>query len=137
MDLETQQSYDTTYRVYYYDRRDAEGNLRDLHLVKAIEVTTVLHHDIVIAPKVEEKEQAAIPTFVESEFFSVYKWKICGKSTFSFNDQYLLLSVINGEGTLIHNGEKYPLNKGTHFIVPVGFGEFELEGQCELIVSHT
>ena len=30
--LETQQNSDTTYRVYDYDRRDAEGNLRDLHL---------------------------------------------------------------------------------------------------------
>jgi mannose-6-phosphate isomerase len=36
--------------VYDYDRRDAEGNLRELHLEKAIEVTTVLHHDAVSSP---------------------------------------------------------------------------------------
>lgn len=135
--LETQQSSDTTYRVYDYDRRDAEGNLRDLHLDKAIEVTTVPHQNAITTPKVEGLGNAKITTFVKSEFFSVYKWEITGQTTISFNDKYLLISVIKGEGTLIHNGERYPLNKGAHFIVPVGFGEIELEGQCELIVSHT
>ena len=30
--LETQQSSDTTYRVYDFDRKDDQGNLRELHL---------------------------------------------------------------------------------------------------------
>lgn len=135
--LETQQSSDTTYRVYDYDRRDAEGNLRDLHLEKAIEVTTVPHQDAVSSPRVDERANVTITTFVESEFFSVYKWDLHGKASFSFNEQYLLLSVIKGDGILISNDERYELKKGTHLIIPVGFGEFELDGNCELIVSHT
>lgn len=134
--LETQQSSDTTYRVYDYDRRDPEGNLRELHLEKAIDVTTVPHHDSEVKYKVQKHENTTITTFVESEFFTVYKWDVNGKSIFSFNDQYLLLSVINGDGSLIHDDEKYSLNKGTHFIIPVGFGQFEIDGDCELIVSH-
>lgn len=134
--LETQQSSDTTYRVYDYDRRDADGNLRELHLEKAIDVTTVPHQDTDVTPKVEKQENVTITTFVESEFFSVYKWDVSGNASFSYNDKYLLLSVINGEGTLAHNGEKYALNKGTHLIIPVGLGEFEINGNCELIVSH-
>ncbi|WP_096190927.1 mannose-6-phosphate isomerase, class I [Neobacillus soli] len=135
--LETQQSSDTTYRVYDYDRRDAEGNLRDLHLEKAMEVTTVPHKVTVSTPVVKEQGNARITTFVESEFFSVYKWDVSGKSAFSFNNHYLLLSVIKGEGLLFHAGEHYELKKGTHLILPVGFGEFEVDGDCELIVSHT
>ncbi|MEH7097834.1 mannose-6-phosphate isomerase, class I [Neobacillus vireti] len=135
--LETQQSSDTTYRVYDYDRRDVEGNLRELHLEKAIEVTTVPHHDAVSMKTVQEKDATSITTFVESEFFSVYKWQVGGRSSFSFNDQYLLFSVIKGEGTLSHHEKQYELRKGTHFILPVGFGEFEVDGNCEMIVSHT
>ncbi|NRD76776.1 mannose-6-phosphate isomerase, class I [Bacillus sp. BRMEA1] len=135
--LETQQSSDTTYRVYDYDRRDAEGNLRELHLEKAIEVTTVPHQDAVSTPQIEEKDQATITTFVESEFFSVYKWEIQGKEAFSFTDRFLLASVIKGEGTLVHDGEQYELKKGSHFLLPVGVGEFEFAGNMELIVSHT
>lgn len=135
--LETQQSSDTTYRVYDYDRRDDDGNLRELHLEKAIDVTNVPHHDSGIQPSVEKKEGVSITTFVESEFFSVCKWDIDGNPTFSFNDKYLLLSVINGEATLSKNGEPYPLKKGIHLILPVNFGPFTIEGQCQLIVAHT
>jgi mannose-6-phosphate isomerase len=135
--LETQQSSDTTYRVYDYDRRDAEGILRELHLEKAIDVTTVPHHETGVTPKVEERDQATITTFVKSEFFSVYKWAVDGKATFSSDDRYLLVSVIKGDGALVHAGERYSLKKGMHFILPVGFGEFELDGNAEFIVSHT
>jgi len=134
--LETQQSSDTTYRVYDYDRRDADGNLRELHLEKAIEVTTVPHQDMGSERVVQEKDCTRITTFIESAFFSVYKWQVGGRSSFSFNDQYLLFSVINGEGTLFHNEMTYGLKKGSHFIIPVGFGEFEMDGDCEMIVSH-
>ncbi|PLS03335.1 mannose-6-phosphate isomerase, class I [Neobacillus cucumis] len=135
--LETQQSSDTTYRVYDYDRRDSDGNLRELHLEKAMEVTTVPHQDAVSERVVRENDKTRMTTYVESAFFSVYKWEVAGKSSFSFNDQYLLFSVIHGEGSLIHNGRRYDLKKGSHFILPVGFGEFEVDGNCEMIVSHT
>ena len=134
--LETQQSSDTTYRVYDYGRRDADGNLRDLHLEKAIDVTTVPHEGYVTVPKTESNGDTTVTTYVESDFFSVYKWDVNGTTTFHFNDDYLLVSVIKGEGKLIHQGENYSLHKGSHFIIPVGFGEFELTGDCQLIVSH-
>lgn len=135
--LETQQSSDTTYRVYDYDRRDDQGYLRELHLDKAVDVTTVPHQVAGSKSSVQSKENVTITTFVESGFFSVYKWDITGSAAFSYSEQYLLLSVIKGEGLLIHNGETYSLNKGTHFIIPVGLGEFVIDGECQLIVSRT
>ena len=39
--LETQQSSDTTYRVYDFDRKDDAGNLRELHLEKSIDVLNI------------------------------------------------------------------------------------------------
>jgi mannose-6-phosphate isomerase len=135
--LETQQSSDTTYRVYDYDRRDAEGKLRDLHLEKAIDVTTVPHQDYHVSPKVQKREGVNVITFVDEEFFTVYKWEINGKANFSFDDQYLLLSVLKGKGKVAHNGEQYKLEKGNHLIIPYGFGDFAIEGNCDVIVSHT
>jgi mannose-6-phosphate isomerase len=135
--LETQQSSDTTYRVYDYDRRDAEGNLRELHLEKAIDVTVVPHQDSNVTPKLEKREGVTVTTFVDSEFFTVYKWEINGKADFRFADHYLLLSVIDGEGTMIYNGERFPLAKGRHLITPAGFGSFEIVGNCSVIASHT
>ena len=98
---------------------------------------TVPHQDARLVPKIEELENVTITTFVESDYFTVYKWEVSGIAAFSFNDQYLLLSVIKGEGTLLHNGQRYGFEKGAHLIIPEGFGEFEVEGNYELIISHT
>lgn len=136
--LETQQSSDTTYRLYDYDRLDDQGNPRELHLDKSIAVTTVPHTSVKTDVKVETHENAQIITFIKSSFFSVYKWIVTGKMSFSINEKYLLCSVLNGTGTLREgNGDLYSLNKGDHFIIPVGFGSFILDGNIELIVSHS
>ncbi|WP_053367732.1 mannose-6-phosphate isomerase, class I [Bacillus sp. FJAT-27245] len=134
--LETQQSSDTTYRVYDYGRRDEAGNLRELHLDKAIHVTRVPHEDTTVAPRIEENGVYKITMFVECDFFTIYKWDVSGTAPFSLNGKYHLASVIEGDGALLKNGRNYPLKKGNHFILPAGFGEFEITGNCELIVSH-
>jgi mannose-6-phosphate isomerase len=135
--LETQQSSDTTYRVYDYDRKDDQGKTRELHLDKAIEVTTVPHSAEKTVPVTHVENGAIITTFVESSFFSVYKWEIEKSAAFTAKKDYLLCSVINGDGALLYNGETYPLTKGDHFLLPVEFGPYEIQGPIELIVSHS
>ncbi|MBB5325727.1 mannose-6-phosphate isomerase [Anoxybacillus tepidamans] len=134
--LETQQNSDTTYRVYDYDRIDANGKKRELHLDKAIDVTTVPHVDGMSQPVKEEKDGVTITTFVKGEFFSVYKWKIHKETSFTQDQLFLLCSVITGEGELIQHGERFLLQKGSHFIIPHQSGTFKIQGNCELIVSH-
>ena len=68
--LETQQSSDTTYRLYDYDRRDANGNLRELYLERAIDVTIVPHMETGFIPCISESDSVTITTFVKSGFFS-------------------------------------------------------------------
>ncbi|MGM9929471.1 MAG: mannose-6-phosphate isomerase, class I [Bacillus sp. (in: firmicutes)] len=134
--LETQQSSDTTYRLYDYNRLDANGKPRELHLQQSIDVATVPHQAQMVEPIVEQKEDLTITKFVESEFFSEYKWDVNGSANLQA-DQYLLCSVIDGEGIMIQGNREFSLKKGDDFILPAGFGEFELNGQVEMIVSHT
>ena len=134
--LETQQSSDTTYRVYDYDRTDQNGQKRELHIEKSIDVSTVPHKDAEVQITKTVKAGAELTTFVETEFFSVYKWDISDKTSFQQGHPFMLFSVINGEGALKMNEGKYPLVKGTHFILPSDTGNFVLEGNLSLIVSH-
>jgi mannose-6-phosphate isomerase len=134
--LETQQSSDTTYRVYDYDRRDAEGNTRELHIEKSIEVTTIPHRNAYVKPAVEKRDGVEVTKFVEAEYFSVYKWQVDGQASFVQDKPFQLASVLDGEGSLKVNREEYCLKKGDHFILPADIETFELEGRVELIVSH-
>ncbi|GAB1810761.1 mannose-6-phosphate isomerase, class I [Priestia megaterium] len=134
--LETQQSSDTTYRIYDYDRRDENEKKRELHLKKAIDVTTVPHIDVGNKPIVTKYQDLLVTTFVQSEFFSVHKWEIDGIASLTMDKPFMLCSVINGKGTLRGEEGDYSFDKGSHFILPAKTRNFELSGNCELIVSH-
>jgi mannose-6-phosphate isomerase len=134
--LETQQSSDTTYRVYDYERRDENGRKRELHLEKAIDVTTIPHIDVDNKFLISKYKDILITTFIENQFFSVHKWKIDGTASLTMDKPFMLCSVINGNGTLRSVEGDYFFNKGSHFILPAKTRNFEISGTCELIVSH-
>jgi mannose-6-phosphate isomerase len=134
--LETQQSSDTTYRVYDYDRRDKDGNLRELHLEKAMDVTTVPHVLGQIEPAVVKTAGATITTFVESEYFTVYKWDVHEQLELEQDKPFMLVSVIDGEGTIGTEEGDWSIRKGDHFILPYQLGTFQIKGNMQMIVSH-
>ncbi|MDU4697320.1 MAG: mannose-6-phosphate isomerase, class I [Paenibacillus sp.] len=135
--LETQQSSDTTYRVYDYDRRDKDGNSRELHLEKAIDVTTVPQSYVPVSYETTQQGGLTVTSFVSNSFFTVEKWNVSGAETeVAANEKYTIFSVLAGSGKLTAGGQSYDLAKGEHFILPVGFGPYSLSGDLEMIMSH-
>lgn len=130
--LETQQSSDTTYRIYDYDRKDDQGNKRQLHLKKALDVITVPSVDETPVPKILHYKDSLITRYVSNEYFTVEKWQISGEITLKSN-HFKLVSVIEGEGMI--NLEH--LKKGDHFVITGEVYELKLTGQMTLIVSWT
>lgn len=136
MILETQQSSDTTYRLYDYDRKDDEGNLRDLHIKESIDVTTVPHTDNVTDPALVQIKDSKLTELVKSEYFTVFDWDLDGSITFEQDSLYTLVSVIDGEGQLIIEDKTYDIQRGDHFILPYEIKEWTFEGKIHLIASH-
>ncbi len=135
--LETQQNSDTTYRVYDYDRTDDNGNKRELHITKSIEVSTIPHQASEVETEVTQTEDLTITTFVRDRYFTVQKWSLSGKTTLQQDQPFQLVSVLDGDGALtISNSGTYDFKKGDHFLLPANLGEFSLEGNCECIVSY-
>jgi mannose-6-phosphate isomerase len=134
--LETQQSSDITYRVYDYDRTDAAGNKRELHLERSIQVTTVPHQDA----EVEQAEKTigglTEKKLVEEPYFTVYHWQLNGEASRELAVDFLQVSVLDGTAEITIEGQVHPLEKGTHFVLPHGIGEYSIKGQAEFIVSH-
>ena len=135
MVLETQQSSDTTYRVYDFDRKDDQGNLRELHLEKSIDVLNIGEpaNSRPVTTKVDDLKSTLL---VASDFFAVYKWEISGKADFEKTADYSLFSVLDGQGSLLVDGQEYPIAKGSHFILPSDVQDWKIKGELELIVSH-
>ncbi|MEQ6206426.1 mannose-6-phosphate isomerase, class I [Enterococcus mundtii] len=135
MILETQQSSDTTYRVYDYDRKDDQGNTRELHIQQSVDVTTVPAK----APELQIKEirqgNSSIVTYVETEFFNVYEWDIKGITSFKKQAPYTLMTVIDGAGELVIGNQTYSLEKGTSAILPSDITEWKVQGELSIIAS--
>lgn len=131
MILETQQNSDITYRVYDYGRL-TDGKPRALHVEQSIDVITVP------AASTEEsvKDALHLPKnqmneLISCDYYTVWKLEVEGSFSFEQSCPFLIMSVIEGEGTV--NGRK--LQKGDHFILPDGFGSVELQGKIQLIAS--
>lgn len=137
MVLETQQSSDTTYRLYDYNRKDDTGKLRDLHTEKSIEVATIPHENHQRIANKKEVKNGLIEKLISTKFFTVYKWNIEGLVDFKRDALYTLVSVIKGKGYLIVDDHEYQIKKGDHFILPNSHKKWQLNGYMELIASHT
>lgn len=136
MILETQQSSDTTYRLYDYDRRDDKGHLRDLHIEESIAVATVPSQDYLSEAKIEKLVHGQITRLVSTNFFTVEKWQIDGAVHFKRDPLYQLVSVIGGQGEIIIDDHSYPIKKANHFILPHSIKEWTIDGQLEIIASQ-
>jgi len=133
---ETQQSSDTTYRIYDYDRIDADGKKRELHLDKALDVITVPHTKEETGQVSRSIPGATITQFVRCPYFSVEKWEIEGEASFSPHSPFTMASVIKGSGTLSHASALYPLRAGDHFILPKTLDSFTLNGCMVVMIAQ-
>lgn len=129
--LETQQNSDITYRLFDYNRLQ-NGNPRELHLEKSIDVIQCPHHDIINNNKIVHYENATTERLIQCEYYTVYKVHIHGSQEFLKDQPFLILSVIEGEGTV----NSLPIKKGDHFIIPASYTEYTLSGDMMLITSH-
>lgn len=138
MVLETQQSSDTTYRLYDFDRIDqTTGKKRELHLEDSINVTNVPHVDPKLEIKTSKQGAKKVTCFVKTDFFAVYKWELTGSATFEREKApYTLVSVLEGDGQLEVSGRTYELKRGMHFILPNDVTSWTLAGNMMLIASE-
>ena len=83
--METQQSSDTTYRIYDYDRKDKNGHTRELHLNQSKDVI-----DITTEPNTTPKTEMINGNhtqFVANHFF-IEEWSI--KDILDFQNHTLI-----------------------------------------------
>ncbi|GAA0304189.1 mannose-6-phosphate isomerase [Gracilibacillus halotolerans] len=135
--LEIQQSSDITYRVYDYERTDAAGNKRELHLDRAKQVTTIPHQDITLDQTQQTKNGMEIKKLVEETYFSVYHWTLNGEVFLTRDGDFLQASVIGGAAKITIDGNHFEVEKGSHFIIPATVEEFIISGNAEIVVSHS
>ena len=131
---EIQQNSNVTYRVYDYDRRQADGTLRQLHTDKALDVVKIrtdaeLNALRFAASRCDDGELAAC------SYFRVRKTDgrdLCLPAT----DSFLSLLCTDGTGEILCEGERYPIRRGDSYFIPRGCAECTLTGSAVVLISE-
>ncbi len=134
---EIQQNSTLTYRLYDYMRRDKAGNLRELHIEKAMKVSD-------LTPYREMSFDGDSHTIGKCKYFVTKKYELENSSEAFYvcADSYLAITAVEGNGILEYtddNGGKIceNLTRGDSFFVPAGFGEVTASGNMTLITVAT
>ena len=128
---EIQQNSNTTYRVYDYNRRDKDGNLRPLHVAKALEVSCLQKSPAL--PVIGDGDDALL---AECEYFAVRRLRFDGEGRITAGkESFVSLLVTEGEGSLCYDGGRLRFSKGDSIFIPAQDRIFSVEGKCELILS--
>lgn len=128
---EIQQSSDTTYRVYDYNRG------REIHVEKALDV-------IDFSLKGENTQGITIKNdgydktyLCLREYFTIQKYEVnTSVKEASDEDRFYLFTCVDGEGTIKYNGGEEKISMGDSIFIPASLGEYELCGKFTLLKSY-
>jgi mannose-6-phosphate isomerase len=123
---EIQQSSDITYRVYDYDRRDANGNPRQLHTEEAKDAIDYTYpHSVQPTAKIFGETTA---NAVKSEYFSVDFITGAGKTIeYAGNaETFVLFMATKGQLTITIDGTATLVKQGETVLVPASVAKYAL-----------
>ena len=128
---EIQQNSNTTYRVYDYGRRDKDGNLRPLHVDRALDVATLSP-----APIREALPEGTDVLLASCEYFTSRRVTVTDRVFLSATEEsFHTLTVTEGSGSIVSPHGTVALLRGETAFIPAGHGEYTLEGAFTAILT--
>lgn len=133
---EIQESSDITYRIYDYDRRDKDGNPRELH--------TGLAKDAIDYKVYPEYKSGRLPENQEDyeiarcEHFSTRRILLNGQKAFeNDNSSFTVLMCVKGEAKMSHASGETKISQGETLLLPAKLTKFTLTGDATLLLSRS
>lgn len=125
---EIQQHSDLTYRVFDYNRRDASGRTRELHIDKALAVMHFGAQDCgKLQPARYEYAGAKESFFVACRYFATERWDFASAiSRTTSRERFDLLIVLKGSGCIVWRGGEAEFGPAQAWLFPAALGTYQL-----------
>ena len=130
---EIQQTSDVTYRVYDYNRKDDEGNLRDLHIKESREV---LDFETTQDFKLEyHRSVTNTPQVVKHHTYFKTEWvKLTEAYSITRTDSFTIIIVVSGSLNFSDGEIEGSLNAGETLLIPAASDVVTLDAEsCEIL----
>ena len=128
---EIQQSSDTTYRVYDYNRG------REIHVEKALDVIDFSlkgenSNGLTVKGDGYDKTYLCL-----GKYFTIQKYDVkTSVNEESDIDRFYLFTCVDGEGTIKYAGGEEKISMGDSIFIPASLGKYELCGNFTLLKSY-
>ena len=133
---EIQQSSDTTFRIYDYNRPGADGKPRELHLESAARVTDFRR--LPLPERTDESERVGEDRrkLADCPYFRADELRVRGTIEIETDgSSFFHLLCTEGTGKLYCDETIYPVRAGDSFFIPAGAGRCSLTGRCTAVLS--
>ena len=134
---EIQQQSDLTYRVYDYNRRDAQGRARELHIEKALAVMRFGPQKGGKAKPVAVRNGPLTRTFIAAcRYFSTESWEFSERVEMASSSEHFELFVtLGGNGQICFGAGQIEYGPAQAFLIPAALGKFEMKpNACTLLL---
>ncbi len=136
---EIQQSSDCTYRLYDYERRDKFGNLRELHINKALDVINYKKYVPQLLESTTERTDAYEKQVISRcKYFECVMYRLNGKMELTaVEESFTSLLCLSGSGR-IRTGQDSFMDyvAGESIFMPKSTKVYEIVGNCEFVITR-
>ena len=132
--VEVQQTSDITYRIYDWDRVDAEGKSRELHTALAVDAID-FEADAELLHRKYDFQRGGEAKVIESNYFTMVLHDVAGAKTFDHSalDSFVVYIALNGSVRIIADGNAESLEEGEVILIPAETSEILVEGDAKLM----
>ncbi|MFV8353471.1 type I phosphomannose isomerase catalytic subunit [Flavobacterium sp. XS2P14] len=128
---EIQQTSDITYRLYDFDRLDASGNTRELHVDLALEA---INYDKVETKKEYTKKTNSSNEIVECPYFTTNFIPLDGQISISKSGKsFTVYMCTEGSFELEYSNSKTQYKNGDTVLIPAAMNAFILSGKASIL----
>ena len=132
--VEVQQTSDITYRIYDWDRVDAEGKSRELHTALAVDAID-FEADAELLHRKYELQKGGEAKVIESNYFTMVLHDVADSKCFDHAalDSFVVYIALNGSVRIVADGVAETLEEGEVILIPAEVSEVVAEGNAKLM----
>ena len=124
---EIQQTSDITYRIYDFDRKDKEGNLRELHVEEALDAISYEYQESYKTSY--ETVKNSLSPVVSSPYFETNKFLIDEEIIRDYDelDSFVIYICYKGKAIINSRGYTTEMKKGDALLIPANLDLISIE----------
>jgi mannose-6-phosphate isomerase len=130
---EIQQSSNTTYRLFDWNRVDRDGNPRQLHIQESLD--TIDYARGPVSPqRPQSTDRPYVERIVECDKFVLDRWRIDAPQPCGGDERFHIIAVVEGQVTMNAGGQPLMLSRGNTVLLPAACAAVSIKPQIRAVM---